>query len=99
MYSCHYNYPVVAVSSANPLQKPPSATANVIVSCHELRTLCYKDLPTLPFQLFPSDSMYSLGVSYVSVVDVFRCGTKHEPTYMLLSMQAIIACHVAVSEQ
>lgn len=51
MYNCPTVYPIAGVSSANPLQQPPSASADIISSCHSADSLCYRDVPLLPFHL------------------------------------------------
>jgi hypothetical protein len=33
------------VRSSNPLQQPPSATADIIIACYSAGSLCYRDVP------------------------------------------------------
>jgi hypothetical protein len=61
---------VVAVNKVNPVTQPPSAANDIIVSCHDSSTLCYRDVPLKPFQLLLQTSAPS---SYVSAVHFDAC--------------------------
>jgi hypothetical protein len=78
MYSCPDNYPLTAVSSTNPLQQPPSATSDIIISCHSDDSLCYSDVPMQPFQLLNLD----IRMSYVSAS---KCLLSAHNSTLLLS--------------